>query len=201
MGSQASWHHGLTMTRHGRGQRHRRRGWVGLSHSLSRLSILCLASHSHFPFFFFSSFFLFFFLVFLLSPFGVGLLTTESWECVCVCVFLIDLPRSWALGLAGWWAWGVHDFWEGPELKTKGARALFFFFWKFYLLKKKFWARAPLGSTWVRPDSLYLISSTFDGLQYVNSTLTILIVLKLKKKKPQNVKNETPKTWIQTYTK
>ena len=91
--------------------------WVFLTLCLAFLSFVSPLTLT-----FLSSFFLFFFLVFLLSPFGVGLLTTESWECVCVCVFLIDLPRSWALGLAGWWAWGVHDFWEG------GPSPFFFLF-------------------------------------------------------------------------
>ena len=47
--------------------------WVSLTLCLASLSSILPLTLT-----FLSSFFLFFFLVFLLSPFGVGLLTTES---------------------------------------------------------------------------------------------------------------------------
>ena len=141
MGLQASRRHRLTATRCGRGRWHRRCGWVGLSHSLSRLSILCLASHSQFPFFL--SFFLFFSLLFcfLCLVLDYRLLRAE-------CLFFFNrftwVMGSWASRMMGWG--GSWYFGRGPELKTKGCPSPFFFvFWKFYLLKKNFWAWAPFG--------------------------------------------------------
>ena len=120
--------------------------WVSGSLSLSILSLYPLSRLSLSLSF---SFFLFFSLFFLLSSFGVGLLTTESW----VFFFLIDLPGSWAPGLAGWWAGGgFMIFGRGPELKTKGGPSPFFFgFSENFTSQKKFFflgpgrARAPFG--------------------------------------------------------
>ena len=139
MGSQASRRHGLTVTRSGRGRWRRRRcgwvHWVGLSHSLTLVSVLPLYSLSHLSIlFFFFSFFSLVFFAFSVTPFGLW-----CWV-FCFFFFFNRLPGSWAPGLAGWWAGGVHDILGGdPSKKLKGAQALFFLvLWKFYLLKKNF---------------------------------------------------------------
>ena len=154
MGKQASRRHGVGVVGVGECTE-----WVShslsQSHSLSRLSTLCLTS------LFSSSFFSFFYLGFFalsVTPFGAD----------CCFFFFNILLGSWApglggfmgLGLAGWWAGGpggVHDILGGgPSKKLRGAQALFFCSLKILLAKNFFfWAQGgpgpPLGSTWVHP--------------------------------------------------
>ena len=120
---------------------------MGLSHSLTLVSVSPFYSLFHLSilFFFFLGFFCF--------------LRNSVWTLVLsvlFCFFFFNrLPGSWApglegfiaLGLAGWWAGGVHDILGGgPSKKLRGAQALFFLFpenftWKIFF----FWVRGGPG--------------------------------------------------------
>ena len=183
MGLEASWRHGLTTTRRGHGWRRRRRGWVGLSHSLSCLSILCLASHSPFPFLFFFFFPCFFY--FLRLVLDYWLLRAEF--------FFFNrftwVMGSWTSRMMGWGG-GFMIFGWGPELKTKGGPSPFFFWvlWKFYQPKKNFFfgPREGPGPLWaqrgsVRAKCIDIIDERWASTRYIVKNMEIKEKLKRDK--------------------